>query len=159
MACPFEFQLNTFCIEINEKENAQWAAPIDAFLHVGLRRTSQKATGFHSLTLLIARHYNLLLSQSKLFTPLSSVVGGVVGVECGLYHHYHLPARFCAPSDKAAPIRDSGVPPFLHRYQIDEMEKSWGTAYLHKRAIGVGSVCPAQGCRPSFFLRRSGTKR
>lgn len=102
-----------------------------------LRRASQKATGFHSLTLLIARRYNLLVSQSKLFTPLSSAVGGVVGVECGLNHHYHLPAHFCAPSDKTAPIRDSGLPPFLHRYQIVELEKSWGITDLHKRAISV----------------------
>lgn len=113
-----------------------------------LRRASQKATGFHSLTLLIARHYNLLWSQSKLFTPLSSAVGGVVGLECGLNHHYHLPARFCAPSDKTAPIRDSAVPPFLHPYQIAEMEKSRGITSLRERATGVAFVCPAQGCLP-----------
>lgn len=123
-----------------------------------LRRASQKATGFHSLTLLIARHYNLLLSQSKLFTPLSSVVDGVVRVELGLNHHYRLPARFCAPSDKTAFIRDSCVPPFLHHYQILRMEKSWGTANLHKRVISVRSVCPAQSCLPGLLLTTSGIK-
>lgn len=123
-----------------------------------LRRASQKATGFHSLTLLIAWHYNLLLSQSKLFTPLSSVVGGVVGVECGLNHHYHLPARFSAPSAKTAPIRDSGLPPLLNRYQIVGMEKSVGITDLHKAAISVRSLCPARGCLPRLFPRRSGTK-
>lgn len=99
-----------------------------------LRRASQKATGFRSLTLLITRDYNLLLSQSKLFTPLSLVVCGVVGVECGLNHHYHLPPCFCTASDKTAPIRDSGVPSFLQRYQIVRTEKSWRITDLDKRA-------------------------
>lgn len=124
MARPFEFQLNTFCIKIDGKENAQRAEAIDALLRLCLRRASRKATGFRSLTLLISRQYNLLLSQSKLFTPLSPMLGGMVGLECGLNHHYHLPTGFYTPSDKTAPIRDSGVPPFLRCYQIVGTEKS-----------------------------------
>lgn len=95
------------------KEKCSVSRADRCFPSLPLRRASQKATGLHWLTLLIASRYNLLLSQSKLFTPLSSVVDSVVGVECGLNHHYHLPAPFCAPSDKTAPIRDCSIPPLL----------------------------------------------